>query len=142
VSILRGRNSDGRFTTGNPGGPGNPHSAQVQALSSALLEAVTPEDIAEVVTTLLTSAKSGDIAAAKVLLDRCLGRVTLANVDGGEEPQVGWWESLEEALSERKAEHQVSVQDVLYSPCATEVACQMAERLDAEDEQARSQLAG
>ena len=99
-----GRNPNGRFAPGNKGGPGNPHAAKVAELRSALLEAVTPEDIAEVVGSLLTQAKAGDIAAAKVLFDRCLGRVALADVgsDSDDEPQVGWWEGIAQGSNARE----------------------------------------
>ena len=42
-----GRGEDGRFLAGNPGGPGNPYSRQVAKLRQAILDAVTPQDVAE-----------------------------------------------------------------------------------------------
>ena len=120
---MNGRNPNGQFATGNPGGPGNPHAAQVAALRSALLEAVTPTDIAEVVASLVTQAKAGDIAAAKVLFDRCLGRVALADAGSGDggEPQVGWWEGMQQAQARQQA--------ILSSPRAMELACDLEEEL-------------
>ena len=41
--------------------------------SSALLKAVTPNDLREVVSALLSQAKAGDVPAAKELLQRLLG---------------------------------------------------------------------
>ena len=68
-----GRAPGGRFGPGNKAGKGNPHAKQVAALRGALLKAVKPSDITEIIATLLNMAKSGDIAAAKELLQRVLG---------------------------------------------------------------------
>jgi hypothetical protein len=64
----------GRFQPGNPGGRGNPFAKRVAALRSALLDAVTPEDIAAAVRALIDRAKAGDVAAIRELLDRCIGK--------------------------------------------------------------------
>lgn len=69
-----GRDERGRFTTGNPGGPGNPHAAQVSRLRSALLDAVAPEDMQAIALKLIDLAKNGDVMACRVLFDRVLGR--------------------------------------------------------------------
>lgn len=69
-----GRDERGRFTQGNPGGPGNPHAQQVARLRSALLNAVTERDIEEIIEALVKKAKEGSIAAARVLFDRVLGK--------------------------------------------------------------------
>ncbi|MEM6852843.1 MAG: hypothetical protein AAF593_00355 [Planctomycetota bacterium] len=68
-----GRTSNGRFAKGNAGGPGNPHAKRVSELRAALLDAVTVEDLREVVASLTRTAKEGDTQAVKVLLDRLLG---------------------------------------------------------------------
>ena len=68
-----GRDAAGRFTQGNPGGPGNPYTKQVAALRSALLAAVSEEDIREVVQALVREAKGGNVSAARELLGRVLG---------------------------------------------------------------------
>ena len=69
-----GRDAAGRFQPGNPGGPGNPFAKRVAELRSALLEAVGAEDVKHVVKALADKAKGGDVAAAKVLLDRLFGQ--------------------------------------------------------------------
>ena len=69
-----GRDTSGRFTQGNAGGPGNPHARRVGALRSAMLAAVTEEDMAAILGKLVELAKSGSVPAAKEVLDRCLGR--------------------------------------------------------------------
>ena len=68
------RNADGTFAVGNPGGPGNPHAAQVAQLRRELMNTVTPEDLKAVVRMLIDKAKDGDLAAARELLDRTLGK--------------------------------------------------------------------
>ncbi len=69
-----GRDARGRFTTGNPGGPGNPYARRVAELRSALLDAVTPEDVAALARALLAQAKGGDVAAARLVLSYAVGR--------------------------------------------------------------------
>lgn len=78
-----GRDDLGRFTVGNPGGPGNPHVKTVARWRGALRDAVTMQDVEDVVKALLDKAKSGDTHAAKYLLDRCLG----TDWRGHEEPE-------------------------------------------------------
>lgn len=69
-----GRGPDGRFAKGNSGGPGNPYAKRAAKLRSALYEAVTDDDLRAIVAKLVESAKGGDIAAAREVLDRLLGR--------------------------------------------------------------------
>ena len=59
---------------GYAGGPGNPHAKRVAELRSAMLSAVTEDDIREIVQKLVAMAKEGDIAAAREVLLRTLGR--------------------------------------------------------------------
>ena len=69
-----GRAPDGRFSKGAKPGPGNPYNAQVQTLRRAMLSAVTPEDVSEIVATLVKEAKTGDAAAIKLLFSYCVGQ--------------------------------------------------------------------
>lgn len=69
-----GRDAGGRFTKGNAGGPGNPFAAHVGRLRSALINAVSIDDMKAIVGALVKKAKGGDVAAAKIVLERCLGR--------------------------------------------------------------------
>ena len=69
-----GRDASGRFTAGNRGGPGNPHARRVGALRSALLDAVSDDDMRAVIANVVAQAKEGDVAAAKVLFERALGK--------------------------------------------------------------------
>lgn len=68
------RDQHGRFTRGNAGGPGNPLGGQVAKLRSALLKAVKPADMREIVGVLVELAKAGNIQAIKELFDRTVGR--------------------------------------------------------------------
>jgi len=72
-----GREASGRFGAGNKFGLGRPQS-QVQKLREAIVACVTPEDVVGVIQKLVQLAKSGDVNAAKVLLDRAVGRVPFA----------------------------------------------------------------
>lgn len=71
------RRADGRFGPGNQVARGrkNPHARKVHRLRSALLRAVTPDDVRDVLTALLNQAKAGDVAAAKEFLSRVFGPV-------------------------------------------------------------------
>ena len=64
----------GRFAPGNPGGPGNPHAGRIAKLRSALLEAVTAEDVREVVAALVTEAKAGNVQAMREFFNRLFGK--------------------------------------------------------------------
>jgi hypothetical protein len=69
-----GRDQNGRFAPGNPGGPGNPQAKRVAALRRALLKSVKPADLEAIVLKLVEAAKAGDIQAAKEILDRTVGK--------------------------------------------------------------------
>ncbi len=68
-----GRDARGRFGRGNTGGPGNPYAASVARLRTALIEAVTPEDVAAIARALVAQAKAGDVAAVRELMNRLMG---------------------------------------------------------------------
>ncbi len=69
-----GRDVQGRFAMGNPGGPGNPHAGAVGRWRVMLAETITAEDIRAVLNVLLDRAKAGERWAVCELLDRCLGK--------------------------------------------------------------------
>jgi hypothetical protein len=73
-----GRNADGKFAAGNHVGKGNPFARQCAASRKALVNAVTPQDIAEIAAKLLEKAKAGDAAAARVLFSYTLGKPAAA----------------------------------------------------------------
>ena len=69
-----GRKANGQFAKGNPGGPGNPYARHVARLRASLIEAVGDDGLAEIVQGMVTAAKGGDVAAAKLLLSYLLGK--------------------------------------------------------------------
>lgn len=69
-----GRDARGRFAAGNAGGPGNPQAKKTAALRASLLTSVTIKDLRDVVKALIREAKAGDVAAARELLDRTIGK--------------------------------------------------------------------
>jgi hypothetical protein len=71
---LNGRDAHGRFSAGNPGGPGNPNAKQVAELRSAMLSAVSVEQMRDIITKLIELARSGDVRAIKEVLGRTLGK--------------------------------------------------------------------
>jgi hypothetical protein len=71
-----GRDSQGRFTTGNPGGPGNPYYRRQAELKRQMLAHVTDVDVMSVMRVLLGLARSGDLAAIKLFLEYTVGKPT------------------------------------------------------------------
>jgi hypothetical protein len=69
-----GRNAGGRFAAGNRGGPGNPHAKRTAAIRGLLLDSVSDDDLRAIIAKLVEMAKDGDLAAARELLDRMLGK--------------------------------------------------------------------
>ena len=69
-----GRKSNGHFAEGNKCGTGNPYARRVARLRSALLDAVGENGLADIVQGMVTAAKGGDVAAAKLLLSYLLGK--------------------------------------------------------------------
>lgn len=67
--------STGRFAIGNTCGQGNPLAKRAQELRAAFVNAVSLEDIQRIVAGMVSAAKAGDVAAARLVLDRCLGKV-------------------------------------------------------------------
>ena len=63
-----GRTQAGTFAPGNKAAAGR--SSRSAELRRAFIDAVSLEDVQEIAAALVKSAKGGDIAAAKLLLDR------------------------------------------------------------------------
>ena len=97
--IGNGRDPRGRFAHGNAGGPGNPHAAKVTKLRSALLDAVTEEDVRQILAALIQEAKSGNVAAMREFFNRCLGQAEAVDVL----ERLGELESLLERAAESAA---------------------------------------
>ena len=72
------RNEKGQFVAGNHAATGNPHAKRVAEIRSLLLTAVSDEDLQDVIQAVVKKAKTGDIAAARELFDRCIGKALQA----------------------------------------------------------------
>jgi hypothetical protein len=71
-----GRDAQGRFTVGNPGGPGNPFARRTAAMRKAIQEAATFDDLQEITRTMIALAKQGDTVAAKLVFQYVAGKPT------------------------------------------------------------------
>ena len=60
-----GRNPDGTFAKGNRAACGNPFARRVAKLRTALLNAVSDDDIRATVAAMVKQAKAGDVVAAR-----------------------------------------------------------------------------
>ena len=65
----------GRFTKGNTAAKGNPYTKKAAELRRALYSSVTAGDVQSIVDKLKEQAKSGDLKAISLLLDRLLGSI-------------------------------------------------------------------
>lgn len=74
------RDHAGRFKEGNRLGVGNPFAAQVNRLRSALLKDVSEKNVQTIIKALVLKAEGGDLAAAKILLDRIFGPAVAADI--------------------------------------------------------------
>ena len=68
------RDKRGRFQSGNTAGKGNPLGKKVGQLRSALIGSVTDGDMKAIIKALVKKARGGDVAAAKIVLERTLGK--------------------------------------------------------------------
>ena len=71
------RDTNGRFTQGNPGGPGGPRRRACE-LRRAAEEAVTPEMVQAAMRKCAMLALQGNLPALRLFLERTLGRVAEA----------------------------------------------------------------
>lgn len=74
------RTNDGRFAKGNAGGPGNPNARRTAELRAAVFEAVSLDDLHAILRSMVQAAMAGDVAAAKLILDRMFGKQSLVNM--------------------------------------------------------------
>jgi hypothetical protein len=70
-----GRDNLGRFTKNNSYGKGNPLARQTQILRFAAVNSIDPFAISAIIKSMIRSAKRGNVMAAKLLLERSLGRM-------------------------------------------------------------------
>jgi hypothetical protein len=69
-----GREANGRFARGKPGGPGNPFARRTAAARKAFCDALSHEDLVEIARAMKEKAKGGDVAAAKLVLAYAVGK--------------------------------------------------------------------
>ena len=69
-----GRDERGRFAKGNPGGPGNPLAQKATEMRQAAMDAIGPEHVGAILRKVARKALEGDLRAARIVLDRVLGR--------------------------------------------------------------------
>lgn len=81
---MKNRLPNGHFVKGHPGGPGNPFASRVTAYRRALMDAVSTDDVQAVARSLVLMAKSGDVAAAKLILERTAGKPIEVDDDAGD----------------------------------------------------------
>ena len=85
IETLSATGTNGRFQAGNQAAVG--HSSRSQKIRHVMLEAISEDDVRAVVTKLVALAKAGNLGAAKLLLDRTLGKVSVGEPPaGGDEP--------------------------------------------------------
>ena len=89
-----GREANGRFAPGNPGGPGNPYARQVAEYKKATLAVVSIERLKRILDAIAKKAEDGDVAAAKLILQYTLGKPT-TSVDP-DRLDVDEWQKLQE----------------------------------------------
>jgi len=90
-----GRDNTGRFAPGNKLGQGNPLAGRAAKIRAALFKAVNAKDMAAIVGKLVEKAKTGDLAAIRLLLDRTLGPAVEIDI-------LARLEALEERVAEKK----------------------------------------
>ncbi|WP_373650575.1 hypothetical protein [Schlesneria sp. DSM 10557] len=73
--------NSGRFGIGNKFSRGNPFAGKVSKLRSALLSAISEDDMTEIVQSLVASAKSGNLNAAKLILTYVATKPTADEAD-------------------------------------------------------------
>ena len=81
-----GRDDFGRFAKGNAIAAGNPMNLRMRELRRSLLDCATADHMREIFDSLMESARAGDTAAARVLLEYLTGKpvqaVDLSGPDG------------------------------------------------------------
>ena len=90
-----GRQANGRFAPGNPGGPGNPYARQVAEYKKATLAVVSIERLQRILDAIAKKAEDGDVAAAKLILHYTLGKPT-TSVDP-DQVDVDEWQKLQKS---------------------------------------------
>ncbi len=70
----KGRDANGRFAEGNPGGPGNPYTRQTALLRQVVLDELNEVEVRIIVQRLKAVALAGDVQAIKLVLAYAIGK--------------------------------------------------------------------
>jgi hypothetical protein len=108
----------GRFVRGNPGGPGNPFARRTALYQKALRQVVSLEDMREVMTVVKLKAKSGDMAATKIMFTYAAGKGVHA-VEPDRLDIDEWKLTVEEAVDARDMK---AIMTRLPVECANDIA--------------------
>jgi hypothetical protein len=77
----KGHDAQGRFLSGNPGGPGGARRRRSAELRRAAEEAVTPEHVQALIRKALRLGLEGNLAAMRLVFERVCGRTAEAPVE-------------------------------------------------------------
>jgi hypothetical protein len=92
--------ADTRFQKGNLGGPGNPYARQCAAFRKAIHEALDESDFRALAADLKVMARSGNLAAIKLLLAYAIGKPTPA--PNPDRVELEDWKQLQEEVQHTK----------------------------------------
>jgi len=90
------RDGHGRFRKGWRGGPGNPRGDQRSAAWMKWMDLATPEKVGKVFNAVYNAACNGDMEAARIFLDRTLGKIKDEGDDGQVERKFAQLEAMHE----------------------------------------------
>jgi hypothetical protein len=110
-SPLVGRQANGKFAKGNPGGPGNPHARETARILQLMKSEVSDEDILDLTRKLVERGKEGDVGAIKVIFAYKIGKPQPAPLPDWIEHEG--WENIKKAVV-----HQNELKRVLDAPQA------------------------
>jgi hypothetical protein len=85
-----GRTAGGRFGLGNTFAHGNPVNRRMAEMRAAMLDAVTPEAVADATRKLAEMAATGDLQAIRLLFDYVVGKPVpgVTSLDPGPDPNT------------------------------------------------------
>ena len=112
-----GHDARGRFTKGNPGGPGNPFARYVAKLRASMICSVTAQEIIRMADVLKAKALTGDLVAIKLFFQYVLGKP--AETVDPDRLAIDEWQKLKEVAVDSR-----DMEDVLEQ-CPAVVACEL-----------------
>ena len=130
------RDEAGRFTTGNPGGPGRPRRAVELDYLAALGDALTLADWREIVTRAVTDAKAGDKSAREWVGRYALGAQPFSLIDLARREALGVTPDDEMDMMNVEEAKLPMLRSMSYTPAFISAAEERAEREQREREQA------